>query len=184
MTFVRNHAQALLACDFLVAVTARFRVLYVFVIMEVGCRRIKHFNVTAHPTAEWTLQHFRDAICGEEPYRHLIHDRDRIYSPELDSAVTAPGLDHAVVLSRLLESRKSVWCAIEMDSKWTVRFPETVRWWAAYSRNLKTPNSMMSFAVPEPTAAGAVKRLSGYWIPSEHSVLAVPTFGGLHPNIH
>src|SRR5229473_7967360 len=32
--FVRNHARSILACDFLVVVTARFRVLYVFVIME------------------------------------------------------------------------------------------------------------------------------------------------------
>jgi hypothetical protein len=32
-------------------VTARFRVLYVFVIMEVGTRRIAHVNVSAHPTA-------------------------------------------------------------------------------------------------------------------------------------
>lgn len=32
MTFVRNHAQGILACDFFVAVTASFRVLYVFVI--------------------------------------------------------------------------------------------------------------------------------------------------------
>jgi hypothetical protein len=52
MTFVRNHAQAILACDFFTAVTISFRVLYVFVIMEVGTRRITHFNVTAHPTAE------------------------------------------------------------------------------------------------------------------------------------
>jgi hypothetical protein len=59
MTSVRNHAQAMLACDFFVAVTARFRVLYVSVIMEVRCRRITHFNVTVHPTAEWTLQQFR-----------------------------------------------------------------------------------------------------------------------------
>ena len=36
MTFVRNHAQTMLACDYLVAMTARFQVLYVFVIMEVG----------------------------------------------------------------------------------------------------------------------------------------------------
>src|SRR6516162_241978 len=34
MTFVRNHARGILACDFLVTVTARFRVLYLFVIME------------------------------------------------------------------------------------------------------------------------------------------------------
>jgi hypothetical protein len=33
---VRNHAQAIVACDFLVVVTARFRVLYVFVLMGAG----------------------------------------------------------------------------------------------------------------------------------------------------
>ncbi len=36
MTLVRNHAQTLLACYYLVAMTASFQVLYVFVIMEVG----------------------------------------------------------------------------------------------------------------------------------------------------
>jgi hypothetical protein len=46
--FVRNHADAVLACDFFVAVTA----LYVFVVLEVGTRRILHWNVTEHPTAD------------------------------------------------------------------------------------------------------------------------------------
>jgi len=40
LTFVRNHAQAIVACDFFVVVTATFRVLYVFVIIEIGTRRI------------------------------------------------------------------------------------------------------------------------------------------------
>jgi hypothetical protein len=39
-TFVRTHAQALVACDFCVVVTATFRVLYVFVALEVGSRRL------------------------------------------------------------------------------------------------------------------------------------------------
>ena len=60
-TFVKNHAQGIVACDFLVAVTARFRVLYIFVMMEIGSRRVLHYNVTAHPTAEWTLQQLREA---------------------------------------------------------------------------------------------------------------------------
>lgn len=50
-----------MAANFLVAITAGFRVLYVFVVMEVGSRRILHCNVTAHPTAGWTLQQFREA---------------------------------------------------------------------------------------------------------------------------
>ena len=87
MTFVRNHAKAMVASDFLVSVTIRFRVLYVFVIMEVGSRRLVHFNVTSHPTAAWILQQFREAIDNEAGYRFLIHDRDNICSEELDLAV-------------------------------------------------------------------------------------------------
>src|SRR5438552_3986855 len=56
MTFVRNHAKAIIACDFFVVVTATCQLVYVFVIMEIETRRILHFNVTRHPTAEWTLQ--------------------------------------------------------------------------------------------------------------------------------
>jgi len=47
--FVRNHANAVIASDFLVAVTARFQFLYVLIILELGSRRILHCNVTATP---------------------------------------------------------------------------------------------------------------------------------------
>jgi hypothetical protein len=89
-TFVRNHAQAIVAADFLVAITAGFRVLYVFVVMEVGSRRILHCKVTAHPTAGWTLQQFREAIPSD--LRFLIHDRDTIFSEEVDEHLQAFGL--------------------------------------------------------------------------------------------
>jgi putative transposase len=58
MTFVRNHAKVMLACDFFVSVTIHFRMMYVFVLMEVGSRRLLHFNVISYPTAAWTLQSF------------------------------------------------------------------------------------------------------------------------------
>ena len=45
---------------------------YVFVIIELGTRRILHQNVTAQPTAEWTLQQFRGALPGDHPYRFVI----------------------------------------------------------------------------------------------------------------
>jgi hypothetical protein len=50
-TFVRNHAKAIVACDFLASITATFQILYVFVAMEIDSRRILHLNVTAHPAA-------------------------------------------------------------------------------------------------------------------------------------
>ena len=53
-TFLQNHAKAILACDFFVAVTVTFRLLYVFVVIEHGSRRLMHVNVTAHPSAAWT----------------------------------------------------------------------------------------------------------------------------------
>src|SRR6266478_3185971 len=61
-TFLRNHATAILACDFFVVVTATFRMLYVFVVIEHGTRRLAHLNVTAHPSAAWTLQQLREVI--------------------------------------------------------------------------------------------------------------------------
>ena len=81
-----------MACDFFVVATATFRFLYAFVIMEIGTRRIVHHNVTAHPSAEWTLQQFREALPGEQGYEYVIHDRDRIYSSELDRAVHEMGV--------------------------------------------------------------------------------------------
>jgi putative transposase len=83
-TFVRNHASAILACDFCVVVTATFRLLYVFIVIEHQTRRIVHCNVTTNPTAAWTLQQLREAIPSDHGYRFLIHDRDGIFSPHLD----------------------------------------------------------------------------------------------------
>src|SRR5438034_152140 len=53
-TFLRNHAKATVACDFFVTVTATFRLFYVLVLIEHGSRRLLHFNVTEHPSADWT----------------------------------------------------------------------------------------------------------------------------------
>ena len=60
--------------------------------MEVGTRRILHCNVTAHPSAAWTLQQFREAIPGDHQCKFLIHDRDSIFSPGLDGELAAFGL--------------------------------------------------------------------------------------------
>ena len=91
-SFLRNHASAILACDFCVVVTATFRLFYILIVMEHKNRRIVHCNVTAHPTAAWTLQQLREAIPSDHRYRFLIHDRDSIFSPDLDQSISRMGL--------------------------------------------------------------------------------------------
>jgi transposase InsO family protein len=91
-TFVRNHAQAIVACDFCVVVTATFRLLYVFVVIEHASRQLLRVNVTAHPTADWTLQQLREAIPADHGYRFLLHDRDSIFSQALDQGIRHLGL--------------------------------------------------------------------------------------------
>jgi len=83
-TFLRNQAKGIVACDFFISVTLTFRVLYVFVAMEIGSRRILHCNVTAHPTAAWTTQQFREVLDDVHPYKFVIHDHDSIFSSSLD----------------------------------------------------------------------------------------------------
>ena len=92
-TFLRNHAQAIVACDFFTAVTATFRVLYVFVAMDIGSRRLIHLNATEHPTAEWTLQQLREALPGDEDYKFLLHDRHKTFSAGLDEEVERWGIE-------------------------------------------------------------------------------------------
>ena len=89
-TFVRTHAREVLAYDFCMTVTARL--VYVFIVLDVGTRRRVHWNVTAHPTAVWVVQQFRTCVTGESTHRFMGHDRDRIYSEEGDLALRTMGL--------------------------------------------------------------------------------------------
>jgi len=91
-TFLRLHAQGIIACDFFVAVTATFRLLYVFVAIEHHSRRLIHCNVTAHPSAAWTLRQLREAIGFEERYEYLLHDRDGIFARHLDESIERLGV--------------------------------------------------------------------------------------------
>jgi hypothetical protein len=70
-TFVRNHAREVLACDFFVTVTARFRLMYVFLVLDVGSRRLVHWNVTEHATAAWVVRQFRTCVTGDSTHRFL-----------------------------------------------------------------------------------------------------------------
>src|ERR1700687_5902215 len=55
-TFLDNHVKNLVSVDFFTVPTIRFQGLYVFLVLAHDRRRVVHFNVNAHPTAEWTAQ--------------------------------------------------------------------------------------------------------------------------------
>jgi putative transposase len=107
-TFVRNHASAPVACDFATVVTTTFHRLYVLIVMEIGTRKILHCNVTAHPIAEWTAQQFREAIPSDHTYRFLIHDRDSIFSCEVDQ--TVENLDLTVLRTPVRSPQANAYC--------------------------------------------------------------------------
>jgi putative transposase len=48
--------------------------------------------VTAHPTAAWTIQQFRDGLPLDGASRLLVHDRDRIFAPAVDDALASMSL--------------------------------------------------------------------------------------------
>ena len=78
-TFLKNHSAQLASVDFFTAPTALFQVLFVFIVMRHDRRRIVHFNVTAHPTAEWTAHQILEAFPFDLAPKYLLRDRDRIY---------------------------------------------------------------------------------------------------------
>jgi putative transposase len=78
-TFLDNHAHNLVSVDFFTVPTIRFQVLYVFLVLAHDRRRVVHFNVTAHPTAEWTAQQLREAFPFDQIPRYLLRDRDKIF---------------------------------------------------------------------------------------------------------
>src|SRR5215470_11256791 len=187
MTFVRNHARAIIACDFFVVVTATFQLVYVLLIMEIPTRRLLHFNVTRHPTADWTLQQFRECVTGDEEYRFVIHDRDSIYSKDLDASLKALGL---VVLKTPYKSpqansfcerligtarRECLDFMIPMNEG---HIRQTLKLWTEHY-NLRRPHSSLGPGTPE-NSPKAELQAHRHCIPKDCRVVATPILGGLH----
>src|SRR5437867_4021764 len=178
-TFLRNHAKDLIALDLFTVPTATFRVLFVLVILTHSRRRLVHFNVTEHPTAEWTARQLLEACALEEGPRYLIRDRDQVYGErfshqarmlDIQEAVTAPRspwqnaygervigsirrecLDHVVVIGER-------------------HLREILSKYVNYYNGTRTHLSLSKDA-PEP------RRVQ---LPSEGRVVKVPRVGGLH----
>ena len=88
-TFLANHMAALVAMDFFTVQTVTGRVLFVLVLLAHQRRRIVHFAITDHPTADWTAQQIIEAFPEDTAPRWLVRDRDTIYRDAFRRRVTA-----------------------------------------------------------------------------------------------
>jgi putative transposase len=189
-TFLKSHARGILACDFFVAVTATFRMLYVFVIIEHGTRRLAHVNVTTHPSAAWTLQQLREVIADADGHEYLIHDRDSIFARHLDDSIRALGL--AVLRSPFSSPkanaiRERIIGTIRREClDWIIPMSEghlrsILREWVAHYNGWR-PHSALGPGVPGPPAGSARAPRSEsrrLWTPGA-LVRAKSVLGGLH----
>jgi transposase InsO family protein len=188
-TFVRNHAQVIVACDFCVVVTATFRLLYVLVVMELTTRRILHVSVTAHPMAQWTLQQLRDAMPSNHTYRFLIHDRDTIFSQELDQYVRHLGLrvlktpvrsPQANVLSERLLGTLRRECLDFLIPLTEYHLSSLLHEWAQHY-NTGRPHMALGPGIPQPPPHLPMPlQEHRHRLPEPLQVVARPILGGLH----
>jgi transposase InsO family protein len=187
-TFVRNHARAVLACDFFVTVTATFRLLYVFVVLDVGTRRLVHWNVTEHPTAEWTVQQFRTCITGDSAHRFVVHDHDTVFSNTVDRALSAMGL--RVLKTPVAAPQANAYCERVIGTArrecldWCIPLHERhlrrvlAEWVPHYNRG--RPHSRLGPGIPDPNSDTIAPRLTGHEVERGYRVRVQPILGGPH----
>ena len=98
--FLTNHANCVAAVDFFIVPTARFRVLYVFIVLSQDRRQVVHFNATEHPTVQWTTQQLVEAFPFDSAPRYLLRDRDAIYGEKVRRRIRSLGMDEVITAPR------------------------------------------------------------------------------------
>ena len=189
-TFLKNHAKAILACDFFVAVTVTFRMLYVFVVIEHSTRRLAHINVTTNPNSDWTLQQLREVLGNGGGHRYLIHDRDRIFAKHLDDSIRALGVK--VLRSPVASPKANSLCERVIGTvrreclDWLIPMSEAhllaiLKCWVTHY-NHGRPHSALGPGVPDPPKNQEVipKSETRHRLAADALVLVKSILGGLH----
>jgi transposase InsO family protein len=102
-TILENHVRSMVSVDFFTVPTIRFQILYVSLVLAHDRRRILHFAVTAHPTAEWTAHQLREAFPWDTAPRYLLRDRNRIFGQDFVEQVKA------MRIRQVLSAPRSPW---------------------------------------------------------------------------
>lgn len=91
-TFLADHREAIAAMDFFTVPTLTFGVLCCFFVISHDRRRVRHLNVTRHPTGAWVSQQLREAFPYDSAPRYLILDRDATFNREVVETAEAVGV--------------------------------------------------------------------------------------------
>ena len=78
-TFLRNHADAIVAIDMCVVPTLTFDLLFAFLVLGHGRRQLLWFDVTRYPTAQWLAQQMTEAFPWASAPAYLVRDNDCAY---------------------------------------------------------------------------------------------------------
>jgi len=95
-TFLDQHVRDLVSIVFFIVPTATLRVLFVFIVIAHDRRRIVHFNLTEHPTAQWTAQQIVEAFPFDTAPSYLIRDGNGIYGERVTRRIESLGIDEVI----------------------------------------------------------------------------------------
>ncbi len=95
--FLDNHLKDLVSIDFFTVPSATFQVFFVFVVLAHDRRRLLHFNVTEHPTAQWTAQQIVQACPWDTAPRCLLRDRDAVYGNRFRRRLVGLGVTEVLI---------------------------------------------------------------------------------------
>ena len=98
--FLKTHISESVALDFFTVPTVGFKVLVLLIVLAHDRRRVLHFNVTEHPTAQWTAQQVVEAFPWESAPRYLLRDRDGVYGPVFRHRVAGLGMEEVLTAAR------------------------------------------------------------------------------------
>ena len=99
-TFLKNHMLNMVSIDFFTVPTAKFRILFVLVILSHSRRRVVHFNVTSNPSEQWTAQQVVEAFPWDTAPKYLLRDRDSIYGVFFRNRVKNMGIKEIISAPR------------------------------------------------------------------------------------
>ena len=98
--FLNNHLADIVASDFLTVPTVGIKVLFALLELTHYRRKVVHFNVTEHPTAQWTAQQLVEAFPWETAPKYLVRDRDAVHGASFQRRVTSLGFEQVLTAPR------------------------------------------------------------------------------------